>query len=204
VTATIEPSDLVWYVSYGSNMAAARLACYLEGGCPPGASRRQPGARDATPVRGDTAVELPGTVYFAGESPTWGGGVAFYDPATPGRAAARGYLVTAQQFADIASQEMHRHPDADHDLSEVLETGRLVVGPGRYETMLCVGEREGAPMLTFTAPSRQDHLLAPPSPAYLVMLSQGLRETFGWAETEIADYLRHLPGAEATGGQRAE
>ena len=32
----------VWYVSYGSNMSAARLASYLEGGRPPGGSRAQP------------------------------------------------------------------------------------------------------------------------------------------------------------------
>ncbi|HET7327920.1 MAG TPA: histone deacetylase, partial [Nocardioidaceae bacterium] len=189
----------VWYVSYGSNMAAARFACYLEGGALPGAAHVNPGARDATPAKRAVGVELPGTVYFAGSSPTWGGGVAFYDPDTAGRTAARAYLVTAEQFADIASQEMHRDPDVDHDLSGVLEHGRIALGPGRYETILLLGERDGLPMLTFTAPERHEHLLAPPAPAYQHVLSQGLREAFGWPDDRIAAYLDALPGAD--GGQ---
>lgn len=212
---TIHPADLVWYVSYGSNMAAARFACYLEGGCLPGAAHVNPGARDATPAQDSAGVVLPGTVYFAGESPTWGGGVAFYDPAIDGTVessgdgtdhgtgdtaghhgtAARAYLVTAQQFTDIASQEMHRDPDVDHDLSGVLEHGRIALGPGRYETILAVGERAGVPMLTFTAPERHEHLLAPPAPAYRAVLAQGLREAFGWSDGRIGAYLDALPGA---------
>ena len=43
-------------------------------------------------------------LYFAGESPQWGGGVAFYDHATPGLDAARGYLVTAEPV------RRHRRP----------------------------------------------------------------------------------------------
>ena len=75
----------VWYVSYGSNMAADRLACYLEGGRPPGGIARQPRV-PATGAcrRADIPVDLPGTLYFAGESPQWGGGVAFYDHDEPG------------------------------------------------------------------------------------------------------------------------
>lgn len=208
---THEVPDLVWYVSYGSNMATERLRCYLEGGCPPGAHATQPGARDTRPPRAWVALELPGTVYFAGESPTWGGGVAFYDPDGSGRAMARGYLVSVEQFVDIARQEMRRKvaaddaaddaaEDADEDalqggLLDALTTGRAVLGPGRYETMLHVGERDAVPMLTVTAPTRQEHLLAAPAPAYRSMLDQGLRETFGWGAARIEQYLRGLPGA---------
>jgi hypothetical protein len=193
--------DLVWYVSYGSNMAAERLRCYLEGGCPPGAHATQPGARDPRPPRASIALELPGTVYFAGESPTWGGGVAFYDPHEPGRAMARGYLVSAEQFADIARQEMRRAAPAAGDdpvtagLADVLAAGRAALGPGRYETLLHLGERASVPMVTVTAPTRQQHLLAAPAPAYRSMLDQGLRETFGWDTTRVERYLTRLPGA---------
>ena len=110
----------VWYVSYGSNMSAARLAAYLEGGRPPGGSRAHPGARDRTPPARSIPVDLPGSLYFAGESPQWGGGVAFYDHDTPGFTAARGYLVTAGQFADIAAQEMHRIPQDGDPIEEVV------------------------------------------------------------------------------------
>ena len=45
---------------------------------------------------------------------------AFYDHATPGRTAARGYLISAGQFADIAAQEMHRDPRTDDPLEQLV------------------------------------------------------------------------------------
>src|SRR3954447_3614887 len=163
----------VWYVSYGSNMSAARLTAYLEGGVPPGGTRANPGAHDSTPPRRSIPVDLPGAVYFAGHSPQWHGGVAFYDhEAEGGPTAARAYLVTAQQFADIAAQEMYRVPEKGDPLAEVvvdgLDGGRHHVGPGHYETLVEVGRLEDVPMLLFTAPHGLDHVEhSRPSPAYL-------------------------------------
>lgn len=193
----------VWYVSYGSNMSEARLACYIEGGRPTGATKTYPGARDPRVPRRDMKAELPGRLYFAGKSPTWGGGVAFYDHDTPGPTPARAYLVTAEQFADIAAQEMHRLPDPEDPLEEVvmggMDVGRHEAGPGHYETLIQVGEHEGAPMLTFTAPHGSSHVPhTEPADAYLQMLSQGLRESHGWSEDRIADYF----GRVVTGRQR--
>lgn len=199
VTETVpvpEPGD-VWYVSYGSNMSATRLACYLEGGCPPGSNRIHPGARDPRPPRHSVGVELPGSVFFAGKSSQWGGGVAFYDHETPGPCAGRAYLVTAQQFADIAAQEMHRVPDPDDPIEEIVMgglhpelNGRHHVGPGHYETLVEVGQIGGAPMLTFTAPHGIDHVEhTRPSPAYQAVIADGLRESRGWDEGEIHAYL---------------
>jgi hypothetical protein len=187
----------VWYVSYGSNMSAIRLSCYLEGGCPPGGSRANPGARDPRPPSENAPVDLPGSVYFAGESPQWGGGVAFYDHETPGPAAARAYLVTAEQFADIAAQEMHRIPEAGDPIEEIvlngLGDGRHRFGPGRYETLVEVGRRDGVPMLTFTAPDGIDHVPHNrPRAAYLAMLSDGLRESHGWDQEQIDAYFARL------------
>ena len=190
----------VWYVSYGSNMSDARLSCYLEGGRPPGGTRHNPGARDPRPPRHSLPVELPGSVYFAGKSPQWGGGVAFYDHEAPGPAAARAYLVTAQQFADIAAQEMHRVPDPDDPIEEIVlggldpeHDGRHHVGPGHYETLVEVGRIAGAPMLTFTAPHGIDHVDHNlPSPAYLAMLGEGLREAHGWDDAEVERYFARL------------
>jgi len=190
----------VWYVSYGSNMYGDRLACYLAGGTPPGGSRRNPGARDPRPPRRVIAVDLPGTVYFAGESPQWGGGVAFYDHETPGPSAGVGYLVTAGQFADIAAQEMHRVPEPGDPLEAVVTGGLAehlrgshVVGPGRYETLVEVGRHQGAPMLTFTSPQGSHHVdRTDPSPAYVAMLAAGLRESRGWREQQVTSYLDGL------------
>jgi len=193
----------VWYVSYGSNMSADRLACYVVGGRPPGGSRENPGARDRSLPSRDMPVDLPGTVYFAGDSPQWGGGVAFYDHTVPGWTAARGYLVTTAQFADIAAQEMYRIPQEGDPLEEVvagpLDGGRHTAGPGRYETLVEVGRHDDVPLLTFTSPHGVDHIEHnAPSPAYLSMLESGLRESRGWDDDEIADYFDAVgPRSEA-------
>ena len=187
----------VWYVSYGSNMSSARLACYIEGGTPPGGSRANPGCRDRTPPVRDVPVDLPGSVYFAGQSPQWGGGVAFYDHETPGTTAARGYLVTAGQLADIAAQEMYRDPRAGDPLEELLlepiPDGRHRLGDGRYETLVEVGRVEGSPLLTFTAPHGAAHVEhTTPSQAYLAMLAEGLRESRAWDTPTVDAYLADL------------
>jgi len=188
----------VWYVSYGSNMASERLACYIEGGRPQGGVRENPGARDPRLPSRSVPVELRGALYFAGHSAQWGGGgVAFYDHDSPGPTAARAYLVTAAQFADIAAQEMHRVPDPDDPLQEVLvgglTDGRHTAGPGHYETLIQVGERDGLPMLTFTAPHGFDHVPhTEPSKAYLEVVATGLRESHGWSAHRVEGYFARV------------
>lgn len=192
----IRQPPLVWYVSYGSNMCAERLGCYLAGGLPPGATRGCSGCRDRRAPRSATGYQLAGGVYFATESATWGGGRAFYDPELPGTAATRAYLITSGQFADIAGQEMYRTAGLDLDLTAVLATGRAELGPGRYETLLHVGDLSGHPMLTFTAPWHATEVRwTAPSAPYLRILMAGLREAHGWADHRIARYLAGLPGA---------
>jgi hypothetical protein len=183
----------LWYVAYGSNLFRERFACYLSGGRPRGGARHYPGCRDRRPARAERSITMPGGIYFAHTSLTWGGGMAFYDPALPGRAAARAYLLTRRQFCDVLSQEMRRDAGTDHDLTEAVAHGRQRLGPGRYETVLKVGERAGHPMLTFTSPAP-----APPnapSAPYLTMLGHGLREAHGWPAERAASYLAGRPGA---------
>ncbi len=187
----------VWYVSYGSNMASRRFACYLAGGRPPGGSRVNPGARDPTPPERDVAVDLTGTVYFAGESPQWGGGVAFYDPAVPGTTAARGYLVTAGQLVDVLAQEMYRDPVDGDPLEQLvgrpLPEGRHVFGEGRYESVVEVGRVDGLPLLTFTSPHGSEHVeRTAPAASYLAMMAEGLRESRDWDEAAVASYLARI------------
>jgi len=191
----------VWYVSYGSNMSMTRLRCYIAGGRPEGGKRVNPGARDRTLPKRSIPVDLPGTVYFAGESPQWGGGVAFYDHETPGYAAARAYLVTAGQFADIAAQEMYRVPQEGDPLEEVvmnpINGGRHRLGPGRYETLIEVGREDGKPLLLFTSPHGADHVEhTEPAPAYLAMMAQGLLESRDWDARRVEEYLATLHDAD--------
>lgn len=179
------PSDQLWYVSYGSNMSVDRFLTYVTGGQPPGGNTTHPGCRDRTPPAATTATWLPGQVYFAQHSTTWGGAVAFYDHDQPGPAPAVAYLITAGQLADIVHQEMHRPPGTDLDLTDALTdaltTGRSTLGPGRYETLLTVGQHHGRPQITFTAPWRMaDVDPALPSGPYLRTLLHGLCATHHW------------------------
>jgi hypothetical protein len=210
MSSSVQPhivTSAVWYVSYGSNMSADRLACYIEGGRPPGGSRANPGARDRTPPVRSVPVDLPGRLYFAGDSPQWGGGVAFYDHAATSDAAAgtaaRGYLVTAGQLADIAAQEMYRLPQEGDPLEEIvlgeLEGGRHEAGPGRYETLVEVGRYQDVPMLTFTSPHGHEHVEhTQPSDLYLDTLRAGLQESRGWDEQQVTSYFDGV-GVRPTG-----
>lgn len=202
--------QLIWYVSYGSNLSSERLRLYLEGGTPPGGARRNPGARDPRPPRHSIPVHLPGTLYFAGESPQWGGGVAFYDHFVSGSTAARAYLVTVEQFADIAAQEMHRAPGADNPIehlvvSDLYDDGaQHHVGPGLYETLVNVGSHDGLRMLTFTAQQGRDGIQQTiPSAAYLRMFAAGLAESHGWQEKRITAYFAEATKPAPVAGQIA-
>jgi hypothetical protein len=186
----------VWYASYGSNLSRDRFLCYLRGGRPEGASRTYPGARNQSPPQGDRALTLPGEMFFAWESPTWSGGIAFYDAEAAGTTLARAYLLTEQQFADVAAQEMHRPPGADLDLSQVLEHARHEIGPGRYEALHLVGELDGAPVLTFTTPDPTALQRNSPVRAYLRMIVAGLREAHGLSDGELTAYLVARPGIQ--------
>jgi hypothetical protein len=191
-----DDDGLVWYASYGANTDDRRFSCYVRGGAPPGGTRENPGCRDRTPPRAEAAVWLPGGVYFGLESPMWGGGLAMLDPALPGTAPARAYLVTAEQFSDIAAQEMYRSPGTGPDPRAALATGRAVLGVGRYETLLHCGDLDGRPVLTFTAHwSAADVAPNAPSPVYLAMIAAGLAAAHGWGPRRTADYLASRPGA---------
>ncbi|WP_309235597.1 histone deacetylase [Streptomyces sp. TRM64462] len=191
---------LVWYVSYGSNTHPGRLACYLAGGRPAGGTRTYPGCRDGRAPRRSVALEVPGALYFATESPVWTGGRAFYDPDAPGsRVLARAYLVSEAQFSDIAAQEMYREPGAapDLDVTAAVRDGRAALGPGRYETLVCPGRLDGRPLLTFTAPWAMDGVpWTRPSAAYVRHLYLGLLGAGdAWPSATVAAYLAASPGA---------
>ncbi|WP_157536588.1 histone deacetylase [Kitasatospora mediocidica] len=174
-----------------------RLTCYLAGGVPPGGAHRNPGCRDPRPPRRTEAVVLPGRLYFAGESGVWTGGMAFHDPLAPDETPGRAYLLSAEQFSDLAAQEMRHPPGRDLDLRTVLATGRDQFGPGRYETLLCPGHLDGIPVLTLTAPSPATPLNAPAA-GYLRHLAAGLHDAHGWSPARSADYLATRPGAAGT------
>jgi hypothetical protein len=186
----LETNDLVWYVAYGSNLAAERFGCYLAGGRPPGARRTYTGSRDRTAPRRVVGIKLPGGLVFAGHSTVWGGGLAFYDLAAQGNLAARAYLVTFGQFSDVVAQEA-RQPIAENLVLSGTER-RWPAPSGVYETVVHVDDREGFPMLSIT--SLQDLVPTPPSAPYLRTILAGLGEAFGWDVGDRIDYLMRARG----------
>ncbi|MDN5767365.1 MAG: MBL fold metallo-hydrolase [Humibacillus sp.] len=192
--------EQLWYAAYGSNLSSKRFGHYLGGGRPRGANRHYSGARDSAEPRDDRLITLPGQVYFAGESPTWGGGMAFYDPDGAGSAVGRAYLVTSQQFSDVASQEMRRPIGRDLPLRALFRESRTaVLGPGRYETLHIVGEIDDLPVVTFTA--SWEHSVAAlnaPAASYLRTIADGLAEAYGWSAERSCDYLLARPGVSPT------
>ena len=137
---------------------------------------------------------MPGTLVFAWESPTWGGGIAFHDADAAGETLSRAYLLTRRQLSDVLEQEMWRDPGADHDLDPLLERGRHELGPGRYESLRVVGLLTGHPVVTIgCADPRALGLRAPAAP-YVATIARGLRSAHGLSDTDISAYLARSPG----------
>jgi hypothetical protein len=199
--------DLVWYVSYGSNLNLARFLAYLQGGRVPGNDVDHAGCTDPAPPRDDVAIELDHSLYFAGRSKRWGGTSAAFvslsvqDPPS----LARAYLITQGQFVDVVRQENRRHEDiADFEqrLHVAKRHGHARLLPkGYYAELLFCGERNGYPMLTFTA-SEDRTDFGRPSAAYLQMISSGLRECHGVTTAQAVAYLIGRPGVQETWTRR--
>lgn len=181
---------LVWYAAYGSNLSRERLTCYLAGGTPRGAVREYEGCRDPTPPREQRTMTLAGRLRFAGASRVWGGGTAFYRPASQGAVHARAYLLRMEQLADLVAQET-RHP-VGRSLP-LADTGPTRHGLSRiYDVVLDLGELDGHRLVTLS--STHDHPGRPPSEAYVRTLLDGLSEGFALdVESRIA-YLARWDG----------
>lgn len=196
----------VWYAAYGSNLDRVRFLCYVTGGRPAGAARTYPGCRDTTAPVAEAAVRIPHALYFAGESTVWGGAVAFVEtsgsPSEPGsrHTLARLYRITWEQFVDVHAQD-NWSGDTDDRLPTLATLGAegvVQVGTGWYDALLHIGDRDGLPVLTFTAfdPAGVGALGAP-TDAYVATMARGLAESHGLSASETAAYVASAPGADA-------
>lgn len=176
----------VWYVSYGSNLAAARFGCYLRGGTPAGARRGTVGCRDARPAREWRRLVLPWRLRFGGESTVWGGGVAYVDVGTPGRTHARAWRISTDQFADVVAQE-NGVPRGSVDVDAGTLAGGGTLLPSRsYGRLVALPAIRGLPAVTFTCEQVPPHRR--PSPSYRSMMRTGLAE-LGLPELDLDRYL---------------
>ena len=117
--------------------------------------------------------------------------MAFLDPARAGRVAARAYLVTLAQFGDILAQESHLPVGTPYALVPVVD-GRLPGLGGAYDTVLHLGDEDGAPRLALAA--AEPPPVAAPRAAYLRAILAGLADGFGLDLDERVDYLLAATG----------
>ncbi len=68
-----------------------------------------------------------------------------------------------------------------------------MLSSGFYSELIYVGERDGYPMLSFTA-SEDRTDFNQPSPAYLRMIQSGLHEAHGLGADDSVAYLKDRPG----------
>ena len=128
----------------------------------PGRRRRAttPAAETRANPPGPRASRCPAASCSPAESGVWGGGMAFYDRAAAGVVACRAYLVTTEQFADVAAQELRRPPGGEFavDLAGLLPDVESMVttGPGRYETVVRLGELDGVADVHDHPPRRRE------------------------------------------------
>jgi len=198
-SANAGASELVWYVSYGSNLNRARFITYIEGGRIPGNNVVHEGCTDPTPPIDDVSLELPQSLYFAGWSRAWGGTAAGFITldAQKAPALARAYLITPRQLQEVVRQENAnavRVDDVHLDIEGARTQGHVRMLPqGYYSELVYCGQREGYPMLSFTASENRSDF-RPPSAAYLRMIRCGLQESHGLNIGETVAYLKDRPG----------
>lgn len=108
------------------------------------------------------------------------------------------YRITDEQFNDVVLQENGLKVDGKRIIPPFEALCTLVEfvlhGIRRYGRLLKVGEKDGHPILTFTA-TKSDFQIGSPSEAYLKFIVAGLEETYPcMRKSEIRDYLSVAPG----------
>ena len=148
--------EYVWYACYGSNMNRERFMEYINT------------CSDKTSPKEDRPFMFKHDIYFAKASSKWnGGGKAFLDDTSEGKAYGRVYLITRKQFEEIKRQE-----GTD------------------YRRGLALGEIEGYPVYSFTDMQKNDETKVP-SAEYFKTILTGLRECYEsiLSDTELVQYL---------------
>ena len=90
--------------------------------------------------------------------------------------------------ADIIDFEQKLHEAKEHGHARLLPKGS-------YTELLFCGERDGQPMLTFTASDDRTDI-GRPSAAYLQTIGSGQRERHGLTTAQAVTYLIGRPGVQ--------
>ncbi|GLI54478.1 hypothetical protein [Thermodesulfovibrio yellowstonii] len=159
------------YAAYGSNLLKKRLLAYIEGKDFKG--RKHNGCSDRTSPEDYGWMYVPHRLYFAKNSSRWGnGGVAFLSCGRTDNpemhAIVRLWKISEIQFYEINQQE----------------------GKGWYNKILSFGEKDGLEIKTFTG--CWENSVNQPTEEYLDCIIKGIRETTGWDDERIKNYINNF------------
>ena len=157
------------YAAYGSNLLKERFIIYIKGGEYRGRYYR--GSSDRNDPIDLGWIYVPHRLYFAKRSPTWDNkGVAFLSYEAERNkeyyTVARLWKISKAQFEDIKEQEGRKWYGKELYLGE----------KGRLEIKTITGNWE----------SEKNE----PSQEYLDVIKKGIKETTGWEDSKIEEYLR--------------
>jgi hypothetical protein len=93
---------------------------------------------------------------------------------------------------DVAAQENGMLPgDLEINIGEVVAAGQAAIGTSWYSRVVCLGEYQGQPVMTFTSP--QPPKPSPPGEAYLRVILKGFLEA---EPTLLGQHVDRLVRAE--------
>jgi hypothetical protein len=197
-------NDLVYYVSYGSNLKQERFYKYIEGGAIKGNERIYKGCRDKTLPKENITLKLKGEVIFAEKTQVWepkGSGLMFFIENQEYTSLGRGYLVTRQQFIDILAQENSlRVEELTESVEEIFSTniknsGINLKQHGNYSKIVRLDDHKNVPAYTFTTSKKLEEIeLNPPGQLYFQTLLEGLLEMNIGSREYCINYLQNLRG----------
>lgn len=195
--------DLIWYVCYGSNLLEERFRCYIQGGKPKGATKEYVGCTNRVFPSEKLVLKIPYELYFAKNSSTWNGGVAFIKSEVNDACCTyvKAYLITPEQFVQVYRQENSKDPNdtsLDIDFTKLNESKFFYGKSGWYKKVLYLGI-DKYPMLTITGDWVDEVLV--PSDAYLITIINGLIESHSLCDKQIIEYLKKCDGVSKSGNE---
>lgn len=194
--------EMVWYACYGSNLYRKRFMCYIQGGALEGKGSEYSGCRDRTPPVDEGKIIIPHQLFFSQNSSKWEGkGVAFVRPERHKeiRTLGRMYLITREQFVDVALQENGLKPrnygGFEINIEEAVERGTTTFRQGWYGLVIYLGHEGKFPIFTLSSSwNARKGAINPPGRKYRNIIMKGLKETYNMSNKEIENYLGNQIG----------
>ncbi len=191
---TAVKTDYVWYATYGSGLVHDNFLIAIRGGTPEGARHKFPGCRDKSLPLQDHFISLPHRLFFSGMSRSWQGGIGALDTRrdVSSPTIARAYLITREQFEDLAAQENWQSATQTLPYDQATQRGSAIIafdstGYTPYDVLLYCGRRDGYPIFSLTR-NRRDQAYTPPSEGYMRCILKGLSEGADAAPVSVDTY----------------